>query len=150
MSHPSKLWNLRRGSWERLTDSQSVRSTCVTKQGLLCPQHRQPNPNSRCLQKWECICRVSSKGVEDKPQIYSNPIFGLGVFFKGKNKEAVFKHYLVTILGHNCRGQDISSLRFSSHVWSMAQESVSSYCPRETTWVFTLMMMSTIAIWVLQ
>ena len=52
----------------------------------------------------------------DKPQIHSNLTFELGVFLKGKNKEAGINHRLVTFLNRNFRGQDVSSLKFSSQV----------------------------------
>ena len=48
--------------------------------------------------KLRAYCRVSIKGVGDKPQIHSNLVFEFGVFLKGKNKEAEINHCLVTFL----------------------------------------------------
>ena len=60
------------------------------------------------------ICyRVPCKGVGDKPQVRSNLAFELGIFLKGKSKEAGINHGLVTFLSHSFGSQDVSGLWFS-------------------------------------
>ena len=48
-------------------------------------------------------------------------------------------NWLVTFLNHSFGGQDVLFCESQTR-WSMAQESISSSCPEETTWVCMLMM----------
>lgn len=92
--------------------------------------------------KYRVYCRVPSKRVENKPQIYSRLVFELGLgffcycFFKGKNKEGGINHH--PFLNPSFQSQDDSGFWFSVH----DSGSVSSSCLGEKTCVCTLVMIS--------
>ena len=48
--------------------------------------------------KLTIYCRAPSKGMGDMPQIHHNLLFELGVFLKGKKKEAGINSCLVMFL----------------------------------------------------
>ena len=93
--------------------------------------------------KYSMYCRMPSKRVEDKPQIYSSLVFELGFsflfFLKGKNKEDGINHH--PFLNPSFQSQDDSRFWFSVQVVHDSG-SVSSSCFGEKTCVCILVMIS--------
>lgn len=60
----------------------------VKEQGLVCPGAKSQTLTECVYSKVRVHCTVPSKGVGDKSQIECNLVSELGIFLKGKNKEA--------------------------------------------------------------
>lgn len=78
------------------------------KPAKLRPQVFEPNEGF--------YCGAPSTRVEDKPRAHANLVFALGVFFKGKTKEAGRNHRRVAFLNHRFGRQDVSGLGVSGRV----------------------------------
>ena len=88
----------------------------VTEQGLMCPRHRKPNSDGRCLQQSQDLLQGAK---QESGRQASDPLqIGLWVrdFLKGKNKEAGGSHRLVTFLRCSFGTQDACGLGVSGLV----------------------------------